>query len=226
MPDLSHLLVFIGAGILLNLTPGPDVVYVTSSALRSGVRSGVAAALGVSAGCLVHITLAALGVAVLIAANPLVFGVLKWLGAIYLFWIGAQKLRAALGRRHVPVVSGAAVELRSDAAAPRVRAFPGAFRGGFFTNALNPKVALFFLAFVPQFIAPGSTHPALVFLALGALFTLNSTWVNALWALAAAWVARRSGLLGRVMRWLDGAAGLAFVAFGMELALSRTPSLR
>lgn len=227
MPDLPHLLVFVTAGILLNLTPGPDVIYVTSSALRSGARAGVAAALGVSAGCVVHVTWAALGVAALIAANPLIFGVLKWLGAAYLFWIGVQKLRAALRYRGDAVAADAAASPEPAGAAAQSRdALAGAFRGGFFTNALNPKVALFFLAFVPQFITPGASHPAFVFLALGALFVFNGTWVDVLWALAAAWAARRAGVLRRVMRWLDGVAGLAFVGFGIELALARAPSLR
>ena len=101
---------------------------------------------------------------------------------------------------------------------------PGAvFRRGFLTNVLNPKVALFFLAFVPQFIAPGTAHPAWVFLALGLLFTVNGLLVCAGWALAAAWVARRAGVLQRTLRWLDGVAGGLFVAFGVRLALARAP---
>ena len=100
------------------------------------------------------------------------------------------------------------------------------FRRGFLTNALNPKVALFFLAFVPQFIAPGTAHPGWVFAVLGLLFTFNGLLVCLGWALVAAWAARRAGALRRGMRWLDGVAGSLFIAFGMKLALTDAPVAR
>ncbi|WP_415842333.1 LysE family translocator, partial [Paracidovorax anthurii] len=97
------------------------------------------------------------------------------------------------------------------------------FLGGFWTNVLNPKVAIFFLAFVPQFIAPGTDHKALAFVLLGSLFNINAIPVNIGWALAAAWMARRVGLVQRRMHWLDRAAGAMFVGFGIKLALSERP---
>ena len=224
MPDASHLLLFILAGLALNFTPGPDMLYVTTSALRSGMRAGWAATLGVSLGIMLHVTAAAVGLAALVAASQAVFGALKWAGAAYLAWVGIHKLysafRAPASRLATPAVAGA----DGRTAAPQSRV--AAFRGGFLTCALNPKVAIFFLAFVPQFIPRGGAHPALVFLALGAIFTINSTWVNALWAAGAAWIAGRGRLLARVTRWLDGIAGAVFVGFGLELALSQGPSAR
>jgi threonine/homoserine/homoserine lactone efflux protein len=97
------------------------------------------------------------------------------------------------------------------------------FRGGFLTNVLNPKVAIFFLAFVPQFIAPAVEHKALAFVALGTLFNINSVFVNSGWALAAAWMARH-GAVQRGLQWLDRAAGAMFIAFGLRLALADNPS--
>ena len=226
MPDASHLLVFIAAGLLLNLTPGPDVMFIVANAVRAGARAGVAAALGISAGCLVHVAAAALGVSALLAASSTAFGVLKWLGAVYLVWVGVQMLRSAMGQdAPVKIAVGAylaGAEGRFDAES----ALAIVFRRGFLTNLLNPKVALFFLAFVPQFIAPGTAHTGGVFLALGLLFTFNSLLVCIGWALAAAWLARRAGALQRATRWLDGLAGTLFIGFGIRLALTDAPTAR
>lgn len=208
-------LLFVAAGLLLNLTPGPDVFFIIAHAARRGARAGVVAALGISAGCCVHVAAAAVGVSALVAASATAFGVLKLVGALYLVVIGVRMLRAAVrGERTAPEAGAVAAEV--DLAT--------VFRRGFLTNVLNPKVALFFLAFVPQFIAPGSAHASAMFLALGLLFTFNSTLVNSGWALAAAWAARRAGALQRGMRWLDGVAGTLFIGFGVRLALSDMPA--
>ena len=223
MPDTSHLLLFLAAGLLLNLTPGPDMLFIVANAVRAGVRAGVAAALGISAGCLVHVAAAALGVSALLAASSAAFGVLKWLGAVYLVWVGVQMLRAALR-------PDASIKIAADAGTTATGArndseisLRTVFRRGFLTNVLNPKVALFFLAFVPQFIAPGTAQPGWVFLALGLLFTANGLVVCIGWALAAAWAARRAGAVQRVTRWLDGLGGAVFIAFGVKLALTEAP---
>ena len=228
MPDAQHLLLFVAAGLLLNLTPGPDVLYIVSNALRQGARAGVVAALGINAGCFVHIVAAAVGVSALLAASATAFMVLKWAGAAYLMWVGVRLLvaRPAIQRWGSPVGSPSA----AGPAPPyeggheeEGRSLSSVFRGGFLTNALNPKVAIFFLAFVPQFIAPATEHKALAFLALGCLFNVNSVAVNAGWALAAAWMARRAAVQ-RGMHWLDRAAGALFIAFGLRLALADNPS--
>ena len=226
MPDASHLLVFIAAGLLLNLTPGPDVMFIVANAVRAGARAGVAAALGISAGCLVHVAAAALGVSALLAASSTAFGVLKWLGAVYLVWVGVQMLRSAMGQDAPVKIAVGACLAGAEGRFDTESALAIVFRRGFLTNVLNPKVALFFLAFVPQFIAPGTAQTAWVFLALGLLFTVNGLLVCIGWALAAAWAARRAGALQRATRWLDGVAGGLFIAFGIKLALTDAPVAR
>jgi RhtB (resistance to homoserine/threonine) family protein len=216
MPDAQHLLLFIAAGLLLNLTPGPDVLYIISNALRRGVKAGVVAGLGITAGCFVHVFAAALGVSALMAASAHAFAVLKWAGASYLLWMGVKLLAAK-----------PADPLGSPAANPACesQSLFKIFRGGFLTNVLNPKVAIFFLAFVPQFIAPETPNKALAFILLGTLFNINSIPVNSGWAWAAGWMAR-AGAVQRGMHWLDRAAGAMFIAFGLKLAFTDNPSSR
>lgn len=215
MPDSTQLLMFIAAGWLLNLTPGPDVLYIVSSALKSGVRAGIVAALGIVSGCFVHVAAAALGVGALLATSAAAFSALKWAGAAYLLWMGVKLLLGKGGASVVPVASatqGAPVDLG------RV------YRQGFLTNVLNPKVALFFLAFVPQFIAPGTQDKVTAFLLLGLLFNVNSLPINFAYAWLAGWAARRVGVVQRAMHWMDRAAGLMFIGFGVRLALTDNPA--
>jgi threonine/homoserine/homoserine lactone efflux protein len=213
--ELHQLLLFVVAGLLLNLTPGPDVLYIVTNSLRSGAKSGVVAALGINAGCFVHIFAAALGVSALLAASATAFAVLKWLGAIYLLYIGGKLLLV----RAPDKAEDLAAIARSQSPMP----LRSVFLGGFWTNVLNPKVAIFFLAFVPQFIPADVEHKALAFIALGALFNINSVFVNAGWAAAAAWMARREAVQ-HGMHWLDRVAGAMFIAFGLKLAFTENPN--
>ena len=226
----ESLLLFVAAGLLLNLTPGPDVLYIVSSALRSGVRAGVVAALGITTGCFVHIFAAALGVSALMAASATAFMVLKWIGAGYLIYVGLQLLLAkSSSAMHLEAnhagSTGATATKGTQAPLKTVMntVLKTVFLRGFWTNALNPKVALFFLAFVPQFIAPQVENKPLAFLLLGLLFNFNGLWVNIGWALAAAWLARRVGAVQRGTQALDRVAGVMFVAFGLKLALTDNP---
>jgi threonine/homoserine/homoserine lactone efflux protein len=210
MPESTTLLMFIAAGWLLNLTPGPDVLYIAGCSLKSGVRAGMVAALGIVSGCFVHLLAAALGVGALLATSATAFTALKWLGAAYLLWMGV-KLLASRGSSMLP----------SDApAAPVVVSLWRVYLQGFFTNVLNPKVALFFLAFVPQFIAPGTEDKVTAFLLLGLLFNLNSLPINFGYAWLASWASRRLGAVQRAMHRIDRAAGALFIGFGLKLALS------
>jgi RhtB (resistance to homoserine/threonine) family protein len=215
MPEAHQLLLFMAAGWLLNLTPGPDVLYIVTTSLRSGAKAGVVAGLGIAGGCFVHVIAAALGVSALLAASATAFAALKWLGAAYLLWIGFKLLLA----RQAPETQ----DLRELAESQPPVPLRAVFLGGFWTNVLNPKVAIFFLAFVPQFIAPDTSDKAGAFLLLGVLFIANSVPVNSGWAFAAAWMARREAVQ-RGMRWLDRVAGAMFVAFGLRLALSDNPT--
>ena len=216
MPDTTQLLMFIAAGWLLNLSPGPDVLYIVSSALKSGVRAGIVAALGIVRGCFVHVFAAALGVGALLATSATAFTVLKWAGAAYLMWMGVKLLLAKGGGSSI-VPAGVSAEV---AAVNLWRVY----RQGFLTNVLNPKVALFFLAFVPQFIAPGTEDKVTAFLLLGLLFNLNSLPINFGYAWLAGWASRRVGAVQRAMHWMDRAAGVMFVGFGLRLAMSENPT--
>jgi threonine/homoserine/homoserine lactone efflux protein len=219
--DLHQLLLFTAAGLMLNLTPGPDVVYVLTHALRSGARVGMVAALGIAAGCFVHIFAAALGVSALMAASSAAFTTLKWAGAAYLVYVGCRMLLAKPPATDHAFTANLMTE---QVVAAEASAFKGVFLQGFWTNALNPKVALFFLAFVPQFIAPDVNNKPLAFLLLGVLFNANGLWVNMGWAMAGAWMARRVGLMQRRMLWLERAAGAMFIGFGIRLALTDAPA--
>ena len=233
---IHHWPLFIGAGLLLNLTPGVDMALVVRSAAAHGARAGAAAALGVGAGCWVHIGAAALGLSALLAGSPTAFGLLRWVGAAYLVWLGLGLLRQ-------PAISTEAAAATGSAAKPSGPTRPGRparwaratatampwlrlFVQGFLTNLLNPKVALFFLAFVPQFISADAPHKALAFVALGTVFVVNSTAVNLMIAIAAAALRRRLGNgpgLRRWGGWLNRGVGAAFVALGLRLALDDTP---
>jgi threonine/homoserine/homoserine lactone efflux protein len=222
VPNLDHLSVFIAAGLLLNLTPGPDVLYIVSHALRADARAGAVAALGITAGCFVHIVAAAVGVSALIAASAAAFGLLKWLGAAYLLYMGLSMLRPGRPGNPVSIAENDLSTLGNGE-----KSLKRVFLQGFWTNALNPKVALFFLAFLPQFIAPQARDQTLAFLLLGLLFNFNGLWVNLGWALAAAWARQRLGTvqqrLNIATRWLDRIAGAMFVGFGLKLACSEFP---
>ena len=174
------------------------------------------AACGITAGCFVHIFAAALGVSALLATSATAFAVLKWLGAAYLVYVGLRMLLA-----RAPDTTNL---IAPHADSMRAGGMKGIFFRGFWTNALNPKVALFFLAFLPQFIGPAVEHKALAFLLLGLLFNFNGLWVNVGWALAAAWLASRATTLQKGMHWLDRIAGAMFVGFGLKLALSDNPN--
>jgi threonine/homoserine/homoserine lactone efflux protein len=197
---------FLAAGLLLNLTPGPDMLFVAGSSLAQGRRAGVMGALGVGAGCVLHMVLATVGLSALLAASALAFEVVKWVGAAYLVWIGIGMLRRG---------GGATVVRPVETDARRV------FWQGALTNALNPKVALFFLAFLPQFITPDAPGQPLAFLALGALFNVGGTAVNVAVALLAGslrdTLARSAG---GGADWFRRAAGALFVGLGIKLALT------
>jgi threonine/homoserine/homoserine lactone efflux protein len=215
MIEVDHLGLFIVAGLVLNLTPGPDVLYIVSQALRGGVRPGLVAAMGITAGCFLHVAAAALGVGAVLATSATAFNALKWAGAAYLLWVGARLLW-----RPVPADPNAPLLASADRAKMTLTSV---FVRGFVTNVLNPKVALFFLAFVPQFIPAHALDPALTFVVLGVLFNFNGLLVCMAWALAASWLARNARVVQQGLHWLDRMAGVLFVGFGLKLALSDAP---
>ena len=200
------LTLFILSGLLLNITPGADSLYIATRSITQGVRAGVAAALGIGTGCLVHIFAAALGLSAILTASSMAFTVIKLLGAAYLVYVGIGMLRTT---------TATAATQPTLAHAPLGKVFAQ----GFLTNVLNPKVALFFLAFVPQFIDPAATHKPLAFLFLGAIFNINGT----LWCLFIAWISARFRSFGvnrHAGRWLNRTVGGVFVLLGLRLALA------
>ncbi|MCM5682815.1 LysE family translocator [Schlegelella sp. S2-27] len=210
MFGIHDLALFIVSGLLLNIAPGPDSLLIMTRSATQGWRAGCTAALGIGAGTFVHIFAAALGLSAVLATSSAAFTVVKLAGAAYLVWVGIGMLRSR--------ATDAPLEARADAP---VLAYRRIFMQGFLTNALNPKVAIFFLAFVPQFIAPDAPNKALAFVVLGLIFNLNGMlWCNFL-AVFTALASRRLRVGARVSTWLNRAIGGVFVALGVKLALSR-----
>jgi len=207
MLGITDLWLFVAAGLLLNITPGPDMAYIIGRSAQLGARAGAVAALGISAGCLLHIAAAALGLSAILATSAEAFFILKLIGAAYLVWIGISMMRHAGGSAGTGSREESAITLR------------GIFVQGFFTNALNPKVALFFLAFLPQFISAQAPSKAAAFVVLGLIFCATGTAVCLLVAWLAAGVssALAAGSTARV--WIERALGGLFVALGAKLAL-------
>ena len=176
MLGVHDLWLFVAAGLLLNATPGPDMAYIAARAATGGFRAGTAATLGITAGCVVHTFAAATGLSLVLATSATAFTIVKWCGAAYLAYAGVRMLIAAFR-------DDAAARTPPEAVTP-ARAIV-IFREALVINILNPKVALFFLAFLPQFIDAGAGSPTLAFLFLGTLFNVNSLFVN----LPVAWLA-------------------------------------
>ena len=219
---LQNLALFALTVAVLNATPGVDLLFTVTRTLQHGVRGGLAAAAGIGLGCIVHALAAAFGLAALLATSAAAFDLLKLAGAAYLLWLGAGMLRRALwpakGAAEPPVVAAAAPAAsmqRADATAP----LAAILRQGLLTNVLNPKVAIFFLALLPQFIAADAPHKTLAFLMLGGWFVVQGMLFLAVLVLLVAPLRRwRPG--AAALRGFDGAAGALFVGLAARLALA------
>src|SRR5712691_2097468 len=150
MPDPRHFLLFFTAALILAITPGPGIFYVLARSLAGGKREGVQSSFGTFAGGLFHVLAAALGISAILAASAVAFHTVKYAGAAYLVWLGVRMIRSR----------------NADMAFQNLQPSQGAFRQGILTEALNPKTALFFLSFIPQFIAPERGHVFFQFLLL------------------------------------------------------------
>lgn len=208
---LAHhsLALFLAAGLALNLTPGPDMLYVAARGVGEGRAAGIVSALGIGVGTLVHITLVAAGLAALLAAVPVAYLTLRLGGAAYLVYLGVRALRARAPADPAATLTPAPLRV--------------IFRQGVVTNVLNPKVALFFLAFLPQFIDPSRGAPALQVVALGLLFDASGTLVNLAVALASNRVAARLRGTAGSRRVIQRITGGVFVALGARLAYGSRP---
>jgi threonine/homoserine/homoserine lactone efflux protein len=201
--DTLTLLAFIPAGLALNLTPGADMMFCLGQGLRSGPRAAMAANLGIAVGGMVHVTLAALGLGALVAAHPGAFEAIRWLGVGYLLWLAVGALRSS------PFAGEIAV---ARVSAGRV------FLQALMVNLLNPKVILFILAFLPQFVDP--SRPILPqFLTLGLVFSLGGLVVNGVVGLFAGSIGQRVARSASLATWLGRISATIFGALALRLAL-------
>ncbi|MBF5058406.1 homoserine/homoserine lactone efflux protein [Alcanivorax sp. 521-1] len=203
MPEAHDFWLFLSASFLLWITPGPDTMYILARTVSQGHLAGLLSVFGVSAGVLAHRIFAAIGLSAILASSALAFTVVKFSGAAYLIYLGIQALRS---NRELSAASGMATQSRSKI-----------FNQGFVTNLLNPKIAIFFLAFLPQFVSPDSNNSSSTFLFLGGIFVLGGTlWCFLLVVFAAGFTgairsnARLSGAVGKV-------TGLVYIGLGLNL---------
>jgi RhtB (resistance to homoserine/threonine) family protein len=215
MSGIHNLTLFIVSGLLLNMAPGPDSLLIMTRSATQGWRAGSAAALGIGSGTLVHTCAAALGLSALLATSATAFTAVKWLGAIYLLYVGVGLLRSQkkepeeTGARQAQPLSGQSLPYRKI------------FLQGLLTNILNPKVAVFFLAFVPQFIAPDAPNKALAFALLGGIFVVSGLlWCNFL-SVSTALASNRIKINATLSSWLNRLIGGLFISFGIRLALAK-----
>jgi threonine/homoserine/homoserine lactone efflux protein len=209
MVTYTQLLVFTMAAVLITATPGPDNLMVLGMSMSRGRRQGIAFGLGCAAGCLSHTLLAVFGISALVAASPVAFTALKWIGGGYLVWLGVNALHSAGQGARVSEVHSAQASARE------------LFFKGVFANAINPKVVLFFLSFLPQFVVPEHGGVGLQLGVLGVVFAVQAGMLFAALAYFAgsigAWLTRRP--LAGV--WLDRIAGAVFIGLGVRMVTSR-----
>ena len=208
MLTTTQTLAFLLAAVVLTATPGPDNLMVLSVGMSKGRRSGIAFGLGCALGCLSHTLLAVIGVGALIAASPMAFTLLKWAGGAYLIWLGIQALRHA-----------GAVRIASDqAVAESLRRY---FAKGLFANAINPKVVLFFLSFLPQFVDTSRGGMQWQLGLLGLLFTAQAAVLFGLLGYFSGGIGTWLNRKPSVGQWLDRLAGTVFIALGLRMIVVR-----
>lgn len=202
--DPMTLAAFVPAALALNLMPGADMMFCLAQGMRGGPRAAVAASAGISAGSMMNVTLAGLGLGALVASMPQLFDAIRWAGVAYLLWLAVRTLRAPLGQ----------------AGAPPVRP-SRAFRDGFLVNISNPKVILFILAFIPQFVDPARGSVLAQFLIFGSVIGLGGFVINAAVGWGAGGIGRAMARNARVERGLRWAAASVFGLLALRLAWDR-----
>jgi threonine/homoserine/homoserine lactone efflux protein len=205
----ANFFLFLLAAVIIAAIPGPGIFYVAARTLSGGRRAGIASTFGTALGGLVHVIAGGLGVSAIILASAQLFTVLKLAGALYLIWLGIRTIREA---GHLPTEQTGAIGFRR------------AFREGIVVEALNPKTAAFFLAFIPQFLEPAAGHPALQFMTLGLISVTLNTFADVIVTVAAS--AARAGLVRRahLVRRLRQGSGIFMAGLGISLALARRPA--
>jgi len=214
MADLTQLALYLAAALMLAITPGPGIFYVAARTLAGGRAEGVASSLGTGVGGMVHVLAGSLGVSALVLASAELFTALKLLGAAYLVWLGLRTLQHA--RRDAPTSLNA--RLAPPTGSRR------AFREGVLVEALNPKTAAFFLAFIPQFVDPGAGSVALQFAVLGFASVALNTLADIGVALAAGRIRNGAAARPSLIRRLREGSGATMIALGIGLAVAKRPS--
>lgn len=207
MDDVSYWCLFFSAALALNLAPGPDLMYVLSRTVAQGKRVGLASAAGVSTGALVHVVAASFGLSAILATSALAFALVKYVGALYLLFLGVQALRSK-GTRFERLN-------RSENGS-----FWQAFRQGVLVDVLNPKVAIFFMAFLPQFVRPGHGSVPIQLLLLGLMVIAVAIVVDSTFVLVASRTTCYFRKNPRMSIWLDRVLGSIFIGLGIRLALA------
>ncbi|MCA3274550.1 MAG: LysE family translocator [Roseomonas sp.] len=213
MPDITQFSLYVAAALLLAITPGPGIFYVAARSLAGGRAEGIASSFGTALGGLVHVVAGALGVSALVLASAELFTVLKLLGAAYLIWLGLRTImdaRRSAGHDHLAgAISAPAMGTRR------------AFREGVVVEALNPKTAAFFLAFIPQFLDPSAGAVALPFILLGCISVALNTLADIVVALGASRIREGAGARPGLIRRLREISGASMIALGAGLALAK-----
>jgi threonine/homoserine/homoserine lactone efflux protein len=206
MIDAHRFLLFFAAALVLAVTPGPGIFYVLARSLAGGRREGIHSSLGTFVGGLVHVFAAALGVSAILAASAIAFHTVKYAGAAYLVWLGIGMIRTR----------------NAELTVETLRPSQGAFRQGILTEALNPKTALFFLSFIPQFIAPERGHIFLQFVVLGAISVILNTTADLIVVFLAAPLERKLKNSAAFRRRQRVASGLGMIGLGAYVAFADT----
>ncbi|WNJ97724.1 LysE family translocator [Vibrio ruber] len=206
--SIIHWLTFLSAAVLLNLSPGPDMAFILGQTLRSGRRHGVAAMLGIWSGALLHVVMAGVGLSTVLATSALAFSVVKWVGAVYLVWLGIKMLFSQ---------GDAFISDENQSDSVRIRSV---YWQGILVSALNPKVALFFLAFLPQFVVEGAGSASAQLLLHGSLIIVVAAFIEPPLIVVGSKLGTFLRANKRVGLWMDRSLGALFIALGVRLAAS------
>ncbi|MCE0555578.1 LysE family translocator [Motilimonas sp. E26] len=205
--DVNSLLLFVVACLAINMIPGPDVIYIVSNTMRGKLATGFKAAIGLGVGYFIHTLAAALGLSAIILSSAVAFSAVKWLGAAYLVYLGVQSL-LSMWRGGGKIVVSESVEDNKNV-----------FVQGVIVSVLNPKVALFFLSFLPQFIDTSTGSASMQLLVLGLLFSALATMCNVLYASVGSWVFSRPNSQ-RYSRALEGVSGVLLIGLASKVVIS------
>ena len=203
MWGIEHYWIFVLSSILLNITPGSDTIYILSRSIFQGKKAGMMSVYGIVSGSLVHTLLAGLGLSLILMQSALAFNIVKWIGAAYLIWLGVRSIMS----RHEDTASMQAVESQSSRKV---------YLQGMMTNVLNPKVALFYLAFIPQFVSPEQTYGAIPFILLGLTFSATGILWCMLLVLFSSKMAKRLQS-SRISTYMNKITGGIFILLGLNL---------